>query len=232
MKYLFIVFISIISFNSQAQGLPGLLKQATTSKLSNEDIVSGLKNALQVSTENGTKKLSMADGFFKDAAIKVIMPQEAVKVENKLRAIGLGSQVDAAILAMNRAAEDACSSAAPIFVNAIKQMNFADAVGILKGGDFAATNYLKEKTTESLTSAFRPIIEKSLEKVDATKHWSSIFSTYNKIPFTSKINPDLSSYVTERALYGIFYQMSLEEQKIRKDPVARTSDILKKVFSN
>jgi hypothetical protein len=132
---------------------------------------------------------------------------------------------------MNRAAEDAAKSAAPIFVNAVKQMSFQDAMGILKGGDFAATNYLKEKTTLSLTEAFRPVIENSLQKVNATKYWNTVFTTYNKFG-TEKVNTDLTAYVTEKALTGIFYQLSLEEQKIRKDPLARTSDILKKVFAN
>lgn len=246
MKYLAIASLVIITQFSYAQGLKGLLKKATGNdsavnktidkmggtQLSNEDIICGLKEALKVGTENSTQKLSSVDGFFKDAAIKVLMPDEAKKVEDKLRSVGLGSQVDAAILSMNRAAEDACKSASPIFLNALKQMTFADAVGILRGGDFAATNYVKEKTISSLTTAFRPIIENSIDKVDATKHWATIITAYNKIPFVNKINPDLAAYVTEKALFGIFYQISLEEQTIRKNPIARTSDILKKVFSN
>ena len=246
MKNFVLLSLVLISQLACAQGFKGILKKATGNdstlnntidkfggtQLSNDDIISGLKEALKVGTENGTQKISSLDGFFKDAAIKVLMPDEAKKVEDKLRAIGLGSQVDDAILSMNRAAEDACKSAAPIFVNAIKQMSFADALSILKGGDFAATNYLKNKTTSSLTTAFRPIVETSLNKVDATKHWSTVITTYNKTPFTSKINPDLAAFVTEKALFGIFYQISLEEQKIRKNPLARTSDILKKVFSN
>ena len=142
----------------------------------------------------------------------------------------MGKMVDDAILSMNRAAEDASKSAAPIFINAVKGMSIGDAVGILRGGDFAATNYLKEKTTASLTEAFRPVIEASLEKVNATKYWNTVFTTYNKFS-ADKVNPDLSAYVTERALSGMFHQVSLEEQKIRKDPLARTSDILKKVFN-
>ena len=143
----------------------------------------------------------------------------------------MGKLVDEAILSMNRAAEDASKSAAPIFVNAVKQMSFQDAMGILKGGDFAATGYLKEKTTVALTEAFRPVIETSLEKVNATKHWNAVFTAYNKVSM-DKVNPDLAAYVTEKALFGIFHQLSLEEQKIRKDPFARTSDLLKKVFGN
>jgi hypothetical protein len=203
----------------------------SSGKLTNDEVISGLKEALEVGTQNGTKKLSAVDGFFKDAVIKILMPPEAQKAEKTLRNMGLGKQVDNAILSMNRAAEDAAKSAAPIFINAIKQMSIQDAFSILKGGDFAATNYLKDKTTTSLTEAFRPVIESSLKKVDATKYWNTVFTTYNKFS-SEKVNTDLSAYVTEKALAGIFYQVGQEEQKIRKDPVARTTDILKKVFAN
>lgn len=248
--FLFLSVLSLLSFSLQAQGLKGMIKNATKkdssgktsvdkmlgissgkSALSNEEIIGGLKEALQVGTEKGTTKLSAVDGFFKDAVIKILMPEEAKKAEKTLRGMGLGRQVDNAILSMNRAAEDAAKSAAPIFINAIKGMSFQDALGILRGGDNAATNYLKDKTTISLTEAFRPVIESSLKKVDATKHWNTVFTTYNKFS-SEKVNPDLSAYVTEKALTGIFYQVAQEEQKIRKDPFARTSDLLKKVFSN
>ena len=207
--------------------LPNLKK----TNLTNDEIISGLKEALQVGTERGTQKLSAVDGFFKDAVIKILMPAEAVKVEKTLRNLGMGRQVDNAILSMNRAAEDAAKSAAPIFINAIKQMSFQDALGILKGGDSAATKYLREKTSRELTEAFRPVIENSLTKVNATKYWNTVFTSYNKFS-SDKVNTDLPAYVTEKALAGIFYQVAQEEMKIRKDPVARTSDILKKVFSN
>lgn len=209
------------------QTLPG----GEGTRLTNSEIINGLKEALTVGAQNGTQKLSLADGFFKDAVIKILMPAEAQKVEKTLRNFGMGRQVDNAILSMNRAAEDAAKSAAPIFINAIKQMSFQDALAILKGGEFAATNYLKEKTSLALTEAFRPVIESSLEKVNATKHWNTVFTSYNKFS-TDKVNTDLPAYVTEKALAGIFYQVGQEEQKIRKDPLARTSDILKKVFGN
>ena len=232
-----------------SQGLKGMINKATkkdssgkssigrmmggsmASGLSTDEIANGLKEALKVGAEKGTTKLSAVDGFFKDAAIKILMPEEAQKAEQKLRSIGLGKQVDNAILTMNRAAEDAAKSAAPIFINAIKSMSIQDAVGILKGGDFAATNFLKNKTTLELTNMFRPVIETSLQKVDATKYWNTVFTNYNRFS-ADKVNPDITAYVTEKALAGIFYQVGLEEQQIRKDPVARTSDILKKVFSN
>lgn len=226
-------FKNVVRKDSSGKTSIDKIVQRATGKtnLSNDEIAGGLKEALNVGTDNASKKLSTIDGFFKEAAIKILMPEEAKKAEKKLRSLGMGKLVDDAILAMNRAAEDAAKDAAPIFINAIKGMSIQDAVGILKGGDFAATNYLKEKTTVALTEAFRPVIENSLKKVDATKYWSTVFTTYNKFSL-EKIDPELSAYVTEKALAGIFYQVSLEEQKIRKDSLARTSDILKKVFSN
>jgi hypothetical protein len=200
-------------------------------QLTSGEIASGLKEALTVGAQNSSNQLSAVDGFFKDAAIKILLPPEAQKVEKTLRDIGMGSLVDKAILSVNRAAEDASKSAAPIFINAIKSMTIDDAIGILKGGNFAATNYLKTKTTSSLIDAFKPVIEQSLSKVGATKYWSDVFTTYNKFA-TNKINPDLSGFVTGKAVDGIFYQVGLEEQKIRKDPVARVSDLLKKVFGS
>lgn len=204
---------------------------AGSGQLSTADIASGLKEALQVGARNSASQLSALDGFFKNAAIKILLPEEAQKVEKTLRDLGMGSLVDKAVLSVNRAAEDAAKSAAPIFVDAIKSMTIQDALGILKGGDFAATNYLKNKTTTSLTAAFKPVIQQSLDKVSATKYWSDVFTTYNKFA-TNKINPDLSGFVTDKAITGIFYQVSLEEQKIRKDPVARVTDLLKKVFGS
>lgn len=242
--FAFTFFVSTIAISSQAQfknilkkdssgksGISKIIQKTTSSSsLSNDEIVQGLKEALDVGANNASKQLSSVDGFFKDAAIKILMPPEALKAEKKLRSLGMGKLVDDAILSMNRAAEDASKNAAPIFVNAIKQMSIQDAVGILKGSDTAATGYLRNKTTSPLTEAFRPVIETSLAKVNATKYWNTVFTTYNK--FTAdKINPDIAAYVTEKSLSGIFHQVGLEEQKIRKDPMARTTDILKKVFA-
>jgi hypothetical protein len=236
----FLLIILSFPFINYGQGLKGLMKKtlgkdsallggSSTANLSTTEMIGGLKEALSKGVETGTAKLSSPDGFFKDAVLKILMPEEAKKAEMKLRGVGLGNQVDEAILTMNRAAEDASKSAANIFINAIKQMSIQDAASILKGGDFAATEYLKSKTTIELTNAFRPVIENSLDKVDATKHWNTVFTTYNKFSF-DKVNPDLSAYVTEKAMAGIFYQIGLEEQKIRKDPMAQTSELLKKVF--
>ncbi len=197
--------------------------------IKSDEIAKGLKEALQVGTTKGIEILSKPDGFFGNAAIKILMPPEAAKIEKTLRSIGFNKQVDDAILSMNRAAEDASKEAIPIFTKAIQEMSIDDAVGILKGNDDAATKYLQTKTTDSLTKKFRPSIETSLNKVNATKNWNTIVTQYNKFSF-KKINPDLAAYVTERSLNGIYLQIAAEEAKIRKDPVARSSDLLKKIF--
>lgn len=234
MKYILAALLCLTitsSCDTAKQILNDLPQNGTGGGLTTADIVAGLKQALTVGTQNSTNRLSAVDGFFADAAIKVLMPPEAQKVESTLRNFGLGSLVDKAVLSMNRAAEDAAKSATPIFVDAIKQMTISDAIGILKGGDFAATNYFKQKTTLALTNAFKPVISKSLDKVNATKYWSDIFTAYNRFT-TNPVNTDLSAYVTGKAIDGIFHEVSLEEQKIRKDPAARVTDLLKKVFGS
>ena len=238
MKFIFIFIASLfILNNSNAQNIKGLLnkaKDAVAGKpvgLGNDEIIAGLKEALTVGTEKGTAMLSKENGFFGNELLKIVLPPEAQKIEKTLRSVGFGKQVDDAILTMNRGAEEACKEAAPIFVNAIKKMTVQDALGILKGADTAATGYLRNNTTAALTNAFKPIIDGALEKVGATKYWSTMVTTYNKFSM-QKINPDLSTYVTERALQGVFTQIAVEEKNIRKDPVARTSELLKKVFAN
>jgi hypothetical protein len=199
--------------------------------LSNSEIVAGLKEALNVGTKNSANKLSAVNGYFGNQLIKILMPPEAKKIESALRAVGMGNVVDKAIMSMNRAAEDAASKSVPIFVNAITSMTIQDGVSILKGGNGAATNFLKAKTTASLTTAFRPVINNSLSKVGATKYWSEMVNIYNKLPTVrQKLNPDLAGYVTERALNGLFVTISEEENKIRTNPGARVTDLLKKVF--
>jgi len=227
----FYLFVFLISFTvTESQDLKGLMNTVSKSGLSTDEIGKGLKEALNAGVQKGTAQLAATDGFFKNAAVKILLPPEAVKAEKTLRDMGLSAEVDEAILSMNRAAEDAAKSAAPIFVDAIKQMTIQDAAGILKGGDSAATTYLRQKTNTSLTNAFNPIIKQSLAKVDATQYWNTAFSAYNKVPFVKKVNTDLTAYVTEKALAGIFYQVAQEEQKIRKNPAAQTTDLLKKVF--
>lgn len=235
----FLVF-SLISgaYAQSSDGNGGILKKAggllnknkSGTGLSSDDIVAGLKEALTVGTQKSAEKLSSADGFFRDAAVKVLLPPEAQQVEQKLRSLGMGKLVDDAILSINRAAEDASKSAAPIFVSAVKNMTVQDGLGILRGTDTAATGYLRKSTSPELISAFRPVIESSLEKTGATKYWTAVFDAYNKVSL-KKVNPDLSSYVTGKAIDGIFYYVADEEKKIRTNPAARVNDILKKVFS-
>jgi hypothetical protein len=208
----------------------GLFKKGAGTGLSTDEIAAGLKQALEVGAGRSTDLLSAPDGFFKNAALKILMPEDAKKVESTLRNVGLGKQVDAAILSMNRAAEDAAKSATPIFLNAIRGMTVTDAMGILKGGDFAATEFLKSKTSAPLLAAFQPVVEQSLAKVDATKHWNTVMTTYNRFS-REQVETDLKVYVTQKSLTGIFQQLSLEEQKIRKNPAARSTDLLKKVFA-
>ncbi|MEP7143528.1 MAG: DUF4197 domain-containing protein [Ferruginibacter sp.] len=245
-KFILTVTVAIIFFTTtDAQSLGNLLKKVTGkdsagksknsstsslgSNLSSDDIVSGLKEALRVGSDNSSKKLSKPDGFFGDAAIKILMPPEARNVEKTLRGMGLGGMVDKAILSMNRAAEDAANGVGDIFWNSIKQMSIGDGLQILRGGDFAATDYLKRTTTTELTEKFRPVIEGSLTKTDATKYWNDVFSKYNMFS-RDKVNTDLTAYVTEKALAGLFLNIGLEEQKIRKDPAAQVTGILKTVF--
>jgi hypothetical protein len=230
MKQLLVIgIISLFSFSGCETAKQITDGTNNTGRLTDADIVKGLKEALRVGTDSSVKRLSMLNGFFEDQAIKIFMPPEVMKVEKTLRNLGSGLVVDKAILSMNRAAEEATKYAGDIFWNSIKQMTITDAIGILKGGDSAATTYLRRTTTAELTTAFRPVIEKSLADVNATKYWSNIFTAYNRVSRVH-VNPDLAGYVTEKALAGLFYNIGLEEQKIRKDPVARVTDILKKVF--
>ena len=247
-KYILFLLTTFFFYsNLMSQGIGGILKKAVTgdsngkigvgklfsksssNSLTNDDIISGLKEALRVGTDSSCKKLSQPNGFLGDAAIKILMPTEAQQVEKKLRSVGLGTMVDKAIVNMNRAAEDAASGVGDIFWISIKQMSIQDGLQILKGNDVAATAYLQKMTTKELTEKFKPIIEGSLTKTEATKYWNDVFTNYNRFS-KDKINPDLTAYVTEKALAGLFLNIGLEEQKIRKDPAAQVTGILKKVF--
>jgi hypothetical protein len=198
--------------------------------LSQEEVGAGLKEALNKGIEKGVDQLSKPDGFFKDLAIKIPLPEEANKVETKLRSIGQGKKVDETIESINRAAEDATTASKDIFVEAIKGMSITDAMSILRGDDNAATKFLDKSTRADLISKFEPIVKISLDKVGATKNWNTIFSTYNKLPFVEKVNPNLVEYATAKAIDGLFIQIAKEELKIRQDPMARVTDLLKKVF--
>jgi nitrogen regulatory protein PII len=231
--------LMILGNQLNAQGIKGILKQAEekvntvsgqNSPLSEEEVGRGLKEALTIGIEKGVDRVSKPDGFFKDMAIKILMPDEAKKVEEKLRAMGQDKLVDDAIESMNRAAEDAANGAKDIFVTAIKQMTITDAMNILKGEKDAATQYLNRTTRQSLFDKFKPVIKASLDKVGATKHWATLFNTYNKIPMVNKVNPDLEEFVTNKAIDGLFIQIAKEEREIRDNPGARVSDLLKRVF--
>lgn len=199
--------------------------------LSNTDIVSALREALQIGAKNASGKLSVQNGYFGNTLVKVLLPPEAKKVETALRQVGMGDLVDKTILSMNRAAEDAAGKAAPIFINAITSMSIQDGVNIVRGGNGAATNYLRTRTTAELTNAFRPVIQGSLNKYNVATYWSQLFTFYNRLPTTfNKINPDLTAYVTERALSGLFVTIAQEEDKIRTNPAARVTGLLQKVF--
>ena len=191
----------------------------------------GIKEALDKGVSQGVALLSKTDGFFGNETYKLFLPPDAQKVESTLRQLGMGGMVDRAILQINRAAEDAVGAARPIFTDAIKQMTIADAINILKGPNNAATQYFKQKTTDKLVAAFTPIIKSSLEKLNATKYYSDVINTYNNFPTTlRKVNPDLSSYVVDKTVGALFDQVAKEEADIRANPVARTTDLLKKVF--
>jgi hypothetical protein len=215
----------------------GLLSCETLSNLpmsttiTQAEAAQGIREALDQGVGRGISLLNKEDGFFGNQAYKLFLPQEAVKIENTLRQIGMGSLVDKAILQINRSAEDAVGYARPIFLDAIKEMTIADAINIIKGPKDAATQYFREKTTSKLIAAFTPIIKGSLDKFSATKYYGDMISTYNNFPTTmNKLNPDLPSYVVDKAVSALFDQVAQEEANIRANPVARTTDILKKVF--
>jgi len=200
--------------------------------LTNDEIIKGLKEALSVGSNNSAAKASKVDGYFKNPLIKIPFPKEAKQMESTLKSIGMSKQVDAFVKALNRAAEDAAKKAAPIFVNAITKMTITDGLNILKGTNDAATQFLKKTTSAPLKNEFMPVVKASINKVQLTKYWNPLVTNYNKVPFVTKMNPNLDDYVTQKAIEGLFTLVAQEEAKIRKDPAARVSDILKKVFGS
>jgi len=198
--------------------------------LTTDQVGEGLKEALIKGISNGSDMASQLDGYFKNPEIKIPFPPEVKKVEDKLRQLGLGNKVDEFVMTLNRGAEDAAKEAKPIFISAIRQMTIEDAWGILKGDQNAATNYLKRTTSAQLKEKFSPVIQSSLDKVSATKYYGDVTNTYNKIPFVEKVNPDLNSYATDKAIEGLFMMIAKEEKNIRDNPAARTTELLKKVF--
>ena len=200
--------------------------------LSDLDIGNGLKQALEIGIGKGSDRLSMKDGYFKNAAYKILLPEEVRNVTDKLQRVPGFSQIENKMLELvNRGAEDAAKSAKPIFVDAIKSMTIQDATSILMGDKDAATNFLNLKTNAKLKAAFQPKIVASLDRVNATSNWEKAVTAYNKIPLVKKVNPSLDEYVTEQALKGLFGMVAKEELNIRNNVSARTTDLLKKVFA-
>jgi hypothetical protein len=190
-----------------------------------------IRQALNQGVTRGITRLNKTDGFFGDALYKLLLPPDAKKIENTLRDLGLGNKVDQAILQINRAAEDAVGYAAPIFADAIREMTIMDAINIVRGPNNAATEYFREKTTARLIDAFSPVIKNSLDKLNATRYYAEIVNLYNDFPTTiRKINPDLPSYVVGRAVDALFDLVAKEEANIRENPVARTTELMRKVF--
>jgi hypothetical protein len=198
--------------------------------LSNDEVIRGLKEALSVGSKNSSDRAAKIDGFYKNPNIKIPFPKEAQEMERVLKNAGMTNQVNNFVLTLNRAAEEAAKDAAPIFLNAITSMSIADGFSILKGGDNAATTFLKDKTNAELLVKFKPVVASALQKVQVTKYWNPLVTKYNKIPMTKKMNPNLEEYVTKKAIEGLFKLVAEEELKIRKDPGSRVTDILKKVF--
>ncbi|MBC2845575.1 DUF4197 domain-containing protein [Winogradskyella flava] len=227
------IFTLLIVFNltacAELQQVVDSLPQSEV--LSNADIASGLRQALDLGIDEQVTKLTQKDGFYKNELVKILLPEELRKVDNALRKIGLSSLADDGIKALNRAAEDAVKEATPIFVNAVKDITFNDAKNILLGEDDAATNYLTSKTKTELYNKFKPVINNSFSKVGADQIWTSLITKYNNIPLTNNVNPDLTDYVTNEALEGVYTMIAVEEKEIRNKISSRTTDLLKKVFA-
>lgn len=236
-KLLFILLLLPLAGNAQLKGLAdkakGKISQVTGSgaSVSNADIGSALKEALNNGVTKQVTKLTAVDGFYKNEAVKILLPEELKKVDTKLRQMGMSELADEGIKVLNRAAEDAVKEATPIFVNAITSMSFTDAKNILMGADNSATTYLEKTTSTQLYSKFSPVVKSSLTKVGADKVWANIIAKYNAIPLVSKVNPDLTDYVTDKAMDGVFKMISVEEKSIRTNLSSRTSDLLKQVFA-
>jgi len=204
-------------------------------KLTNDQVIQGLKEALSVGTNNSSASASKLDGFNKNPLIHIPFPPDAIKVKEKVETLGMKGQVDKFVETMNRGAEESAKEAAPIFLNAITTMSIADGFNILNGSDSAATTYLRDKTSDALYSAFKPKVQNALKTVKLTEYWNPIITKYNTVTAMTggeKVNPDLDDYVTKGAMKGLFRLISDEEKKIRKDPMARVSDILKTVFGS
>lgn len=231
MKTRISTILVLLMFNSCAelQQVVNQLPSGTT--LGNAEIANGLKAALEKGISDQVSKLTKTNGFFKNELVKILLPEELRKVDKTLRDIGLGNLADEGLRVLNRAAEDAVSEATPIFVDAVKGMSFNDAKAILLGDDKAATTYLSQRTRTALYDKFNPVIQSSFEKVGADQIWGNLINRYNAIPLTNDVNPDLTDYVTQEALDGVFTMIALEEKEIRNNVASRTTDLLRKVFA-
>lgn len=236
MKKLILVCLAVFSINvSTSQNLLKQIQQklsgVNVSGVNNTDIASALRQVLDKGIDKQVNKLTQTDGFYKNELVKILMPAELQKVDKTLRNFGLGSLADEGIKALNRAAEDAVKEATPIFVEAVKGITFDDAKTILLGNDDAATQYLTGKTQTALYDKFHPVIKSSFNKVGADEIWNQLITKYNKLPLTKDVNPDLTSYVTQKALKGVYTMIAIEESDIRTKLSSRTTGLLKKVFA-
>ncbi|MFH6769683.1 DUF4197 domain-containing protein [Gaetbulibacter aquiaggeris] len=227
--FAFVLFFNLMSC-AELQQVVNQMPQGNPI-ISNADMAAGLRQALDFGIEKQVSKLTQTDGFYKNELVKILLPEELQKVDKALRDIGLSSLADEGIKALNRAAEDAVKEATPIFVDAVKGITFSDAKNILLGNDDAATQYLSSKTQTALYAKFNPVIKNSFNKVGADQIWSNLITKYNNIPFTSNVNPDLTDYVTNQALKGVYTMIAVEEKDIRTKFNSRTTDLLKKVFA-
>jgi len=200
--------------------------------LTQTEVVGGLKEALIQGATLGARTASEDGGFQRNALIRIPLPQEVQQAERTLRNLGLGPQVDQFLTAMNRGAEQAAKEAAPLFINAIRQMTLTDAMAILRGEKDAATQFLRRTTSQQLMTAFQPIVAKAMDQTLASRYYGEIATTYNRVPLVKKINPNIQQYATEKAIDGLFVLVAQEEEKIRENPMARTTDLLKKVFGS
>ena len=224
-----IALLSLVSCAEMQQVLEQLPQQ--TGVLSQAEMGNGLKEALNNGITKQVSKLTATDGFMKNQAVKILLPEELQKVDTKLRQLGLSKLADDGLRVLNRAAEDAVKEATPIFVDAVQQMTFTDAKNILLGNESSATNYLQTSTSTALYGKFNPVIKNSFAKVGADKIWTQIITKYNSIPLVKKVNPDLTDYTTNKAMEGVFKMIAVEEKDIRTNFSARTSDVLRKVFA-
>lgn len=251
MRYLLLFTLIAVITNIHAQSLKDKLKQKKDSiekaakekanaiitptsapALTNEEVIKGLKEALTIGTNSSSAIASKVDGYYKNPKIYIPWPEEAIDMKTKLTKMGMQKKITEFETSLNRAAEEAAKNAAPVFIEAITNMSLSDGFAILKGADTAATNYLRKTTYAPLKEKFKPIVKDAINKVKVTSYWNPLVTKYNKIPGVKKQNPDLEEYVTIKAINGLMVLIAEEETKIRKDPMARVTDLLKKVFGS